>query len=93
MLQCKPLHWQIRSKYASGNGPNIYTIGVGDIAEMWMCVYSPEEGLVTISNMAYSKDEVLSFKQTSFEGASELVKSFADGMGYDFSMTIYVDEC
>lgn len=92
LLKCKPLNWKIQHTYADGTGPIYYSIHVGDMAEMWSCIYNPDDKILSIAKMAYSSDDVLRFKVNEIERASEMVKSLGDGIGHDFSNTIYVLE-
>lgn len=90
LLKCEPLNWVINHTYADGTGPLFYSISVGDMEEMWSCTFYPEKEVLYISNMAYSSNCVVSFKVSSFEDASKMVKSFADAQEHDFEGTIYV---
>lgn len=91
MLRCSPLNWKIERAHRDGTGPEIFCISVGSIGEMFICVCTPEENKLSISNMSYSSDCSLQFKVGSFEEASKMVLSFAQGMGLDQNLkgTIY----
>jgi len=92
MYACKPLNFQRVSIYHGQEKPYGYMISVGSLAQMYVCTYDPDEGSLSITDMAYSSDWVIKFKVDSIEEASQLVKKFADGMEVDMSETIYMDE-
>ena len=83
-------NWQVQHTYANNTGPLFYSINVGGMAEMWNCIYKPEENIMSIANMAYSSDDVLHFKVLDIEQANVIVKCFADGMDCDMNGTIYL---
>lgn len=91
MVKCSPLNFQEQFTYADNTGDKFYSIAIGNMAECYTCNYFPKEGVVKISNLAYSKDEVFVFKVDGFETASKLALSFALGMGFEKDLidTIY----
>lgn len=92
MLACLPLSFQVESTYRDGTGDSFYSIHVGSFSESYMCTYIPKEGVLRITNTAYSSDALFKFKVDSFETASKLVLSFTIGMGLQEDMrdTIYM---
>ena len=94
MLRCQPLNWRIQRTYRDGTGPEFFSISVGSLSEMFVCVYIPEEKTLSFSNMSYSSDCSVKFRVENFQDASKMVLSFAEGMCRDIKETIFWnDKC
>ena len=89
MLSCEPLSFEIVKDRQGEIEGHLFSISVGEILEMWMCVFDTKENIVSIYSLDYSNDSLLKFECNSFVEASELIHKFAKGMDVDMSDTIF----
>ena len=90
MIECKPLYFQEQAMFKGGKGPKTYTIHVDGKYKKYVCCFDPDKKVLIISNLTNDNPmPVLTFKVKTLEKASELVKSFSDGMEIDLKTSIF----
>lgn len=91
MVKAGSLNWLRESVYAGETtAPYFYRIYVGGMAEGHSCVYTEEDKILSIANIAYSSDDpALKFKIYGIDAASIIVETFAKGMEIELEGTIY----
>lgn len=94
MISCEPLSWQVQKTYHGDHikpNPEFYSIGIGDMAEMWLATFLPETMELNFSNYSEDSHDIVRFKMDSLEQASDMVLRFAKGMGMEDNLkeTIY----
>jgi len=65
-------------KWSSRKGTNVLHLGC--LLDNYECRFDSVRQNLSISNLAYSNDEVFNFKCINIESAEIIVKSFSDGM-------------
>jgi len=82
-------NWKIEPIYRDRPKPYVYGMSVGTLSEMYSALYLPDEKELSLSNMAYSSDEVFTFYCEDIYAAEIIMNAFIKGIKFEVKGTIY----
>ena len=89
MVVGKLFNWKIEPIYRNRPKPFGYGMCVGSLCETYSALYLPDEKELSLSNMAYSCDEVFIFYCEDIYAAEIIMDAFIKGIKFEIKGTIY----
>ena len=82
-------NWRIQPVYENQPEPTVLVIHLGDMSEMYQCLYDQRTEILSICNIAWSADEVFRFYCASLWDAEFIVTAYIKANEFDITDTIY----
>jgi len=92
MVEGELYNWTVEPVYHDKPEPFGYCIHVGSLAEMFQCLYMPDEEILSICSIAYSSDEVFRFYCATLWDAEVIVHAYIKANEFDIKGLIYDKE-
>ncbi len=89
MFYGTPVCWEVMTQYFNNTGKKFYNINLGNMDDVIICNYHPEERILSISHSVYSDDCSLKIEVSSLKKAGIIIEGIAKANNFNISETIY----